>query len=105
MNLETTLDYKTSILACLMHELLSIKDQRVACLQPFDSACQTGSVSGYYVFVAFKLIRLKWINRCTVEGIYSVSKAIGIPSYSCTCIYCHSHSLWDTCRLNHYIFS
>ena len=59
MNLETTLDYKTSILACLMHELLSIKDQRVACLQPFDSACHTESVSGYYVFVAFKVNTVK----------------------------------------------
>ena len=43
LNLEITLDYKTSILACLMHELLSIKDQRVACLKPFNLTCFTGS--------------------------------------------------------------
>ena len=33
-NLDTTTDYKTSILACLMDEIRSIKDQRVAYLKP-----------------------------------------------------------------------
>ena len=45
-NLDTTIDYKTSILAYLMHE---IKDQGIAYLKPLNSACFTGSISGYSV--------------------------------------------------------
>ena len=48
-NLDTTIDYKTSILPCLMHEIRSIKDQRVAYLKPLKLACFTGSISGYSV--------------------------------------------------------
>ena len=50
-NLDTTIDYKTSILACLMHEIRSIKDQRVAYLKPLNSTYFMGSISGYYLIL------------------------------------------------------